>query len=175
MPRRLVFAHTVEGLFGRAYGEQLSPEQRERFQTLGLFGPTVDAEKFGEAFALLRDLVQPGVEVQVAETRMGRFFVAGYFETTMGALLKVLFRFLPLDKALMRVPQALMSGTHFIHAEVLKSAERDYVLAMNDYSTSPHFLCGIVAEMASRAGVADADIDIIEHVGRAVKIRVRWK
>jgi hypothetical protein len=40
--RRLVFRHTVEGLFVRAYGEKVTPALRERFKAVGLDLKEVD-------------------------------------------------------------------------------------------------------------------------------------
>lgn len=172
-PRRLVFKHTIEGLFVRAYGAQVTPPLKEQLRAMGLEGAAVDAEIFGKAFALLRDAVHPGVEPALAERQMGARFLAGYFETAMGGLVKMMLKLLSVEKALARVPQSLMSGANFIEARVEKEGERHYRLTMSDYSTSPDFLCGVVEEMVSRAGGKPA-VEIVERKGRALVMAVRW-
>lgn len=173
MARRLVFKHTVEGLFVRAYGAQVPAALQAKFRELGLFAPSVDAEVFGQCFQLLRDAVLPGVDPAAAERQMGARFLAGYFDTAMGGLVKVMLKMLSVEKALARVPQSLMSGANFIEARVDPVGEREVKLVMNDYSTSPDFLCGIVTEMVTRAG-GRPQVEIVERKGRATVMRVRW-
>jgi uncharacterized protein (TIGR02265 family) len=171
--RRLVFKHTIEGLFGRAYGSQLTPALEALLTPLGLGAAAVDAERFGEGFALLRDAVYPGVKPAIAERQMGARFLSGYFDTAMGGLVKAMLRLLSVEKALGRVPQSLMSGANFIEARVEKRGDRYFHLSMNDYSTSPDFLCGVVEEMVTLAG-GKPTVDIVERQGRATVLAVRW-
>jgi uncharacterized protein (TIGR02265 family) len=171
--RRLVFKHTVEGLFTRAYGDKVTPLLREQFRSMGLDAPAVDAEAFGRAFMLLRDAVHPGVEPSAAERQMGARFLAGYFDTTMGSLVRVMLKVLSVEKALSKVPQSLMSGANYIEAKVVKVSEREVNLVVSDYSTSPAFMCGVVTEMVTRAG-GSPQVDVTEQQGRALTIRVRW-
>jgi uncharacterized protein (TIGR02265 family) len=173
MSRRLVFKHTIEALFGRAYGAQLTPALKEQFRALGLDAAAVDAESFGKAFFLLRDAVYPGIEPSQAERQMGTRFLSGYFETAMGGLVKVMLKLLSVEKALGRVPQSLMSGANFIEASVEKKEDRHFQLTMSDYSTSPEFLCGVVAEMVSRAG-GTPEVKIVERKERSLVMDVRW-
>ncbi len=173
MARRLVFKHTIEGLFTRAYGAQLTPALKARLQELNIWGPAVDAEVFGQAFIALRDTVYPGVDPAHAERQMGARFLSGYFDTAMGGLVKMMLKLLSVEKALGRVPQSLMSGANFIEARVEKEDERRYRLSMSDYSTSPDFLCGIVSEMISRSG-AVPEVALTERKGRSLVMSVRW-
>lgn len=173
MSRRLVFKHTIEGLFTRAYGAQLTTALKDDFRRLGLEGAAVEAETFGKAFVLLRDAVHPGIEPTLAERQMGARFLSGYFETAIGGLVKVMLKLLPVEKALMRVPQSLMSGANFIEARVEKAGERHYRLTMSDFSTSPHFLCGVVSQMVTLSG-GTPDVKMIEQNGRALVMAVRW-
>lgn len=173
MTRRLVFKHTVEGLFVRAYGGQIPPGLEKQFRDMGLYAPAVDAEVFGRAFHLLRDEVHRGVDTAAAERQMGARFLAGYFETAMGGLVKMMMKLLSVDQALARVPKSLMSGANFIEAKVVKVAEREVNLVVSDSSTSPEFLCGVVGEMVTRAGGVP-QLEITERNGRASVMRVRW-
>ena len=173
MTRRLVFKHTIEGLFTRAYGGQIPPALEAQFRDMGLYSPAVDAEVFGRAFQLLRDEVHSGVDTFTAERQMGARFLAGYFETAMGGLVKVMIKLLSVDQALARVPKSLMSGANFIEAKVVKVGEREVNLVVSDYSTSPEFLCGVVSEMVTRAG-GTPRVEITERNGRASVMRVRW-
>jgi uncharacterized protein (TIGR02265 family) len=173
MPRRLVFRHTVEGLFQKAYGPQLSISLKKTLKELGLESPAVDAEAFGKAFGLLRDAAHPGIETSRAEREMGARFLKGYFETTMGNLTKMMLKLLSVESALSRVPQSLMSGANFVEAKVLRVAEKNYLLSMNDYCTSPDFLCGVVSEMIQLVG-GKPEVDVVQHEGRTVVLRVRW-
>ena len=173
MTRRLVFKHTIEGLFTRAYGGQIPPAVEGQFREMGLYAAAVDAEVFGRAFQLLRDEVHHGLDTATAEREMGARFLAGYFETAMGGLVKVMIKLLSVDQALARVPKSLMSGANFIEAKVVKVADREVNLVVSDYSTSPEFLSGVVSEMVRRAG-GTPQIEIIERNGRASVMRVRW-
>ena len=107
MTRRLVFKHTIEGLFTRAYGGQIPPPLEAQFRDMGLYAPAVDAEVFGRAFQLLRDEAHRGIDTAAAERQMGARFLACYFETAMGGLVKVLMKVLSVDQALARVPKSL--------------------------------------------------------------------
>ncbi len=173
MTRRLVFKHTVEGLFTRAYGGKISPALEAKFREMGLHAPAVDAEVFGLAFQLLRDEVHRGVDPATAEREMGTRFLAGYFETAMGGLVRVMMKLLTVDQALARVPKSLMSGANFIEAKVVKVAEREVNLVVSDFSTSPEFLSGVAGEVVRRAGGVP-QIEIIERSGRASVMCVRW-
>ena len=171
--RRLVFRHTVEGLFERAYGERIGPELAQQLSAFPLKSPTLDAALFGQAFAVLRDGLFPGVPAAEAEKQMGERFLEGYFETVLGGLVKTMLRLLPVEKAIARIPQSLMSGANFIRAHVEPAGPREKKVVMNDYSTSPDFLCGVVAALVRRTGVTP-DVEVIERNGRALTLRVRW-
>jgi uncharacterized protein (TIGR02265 family) len=171
--RRLVFKHTVEALFDRAFGRDVKPELREQFRALGLFSPAIDAELFGRCFATLRDHVRPGVPLAQAEREMGQRFLASYFETAMGAMVGVWLKVLSVEQALQRAPQSLMSGANFIHARVELVGPRLAQVQMTDFSTSPEFLCGVVSELLRRTG-ATADVSVTKVDGRALTLRVTW-
>jgi uncharacterized protein (TIGR02265 family) len=176
--KRLVFRHTTEGLFLRAFGEVLTPALRAELKGLGLSldppAAAVDATAFGAAFARLREAAFPGRPPAEAESLMGERFLDGYFDTVMGGLVKAMLKLLPVERALERVPQSLMSGANFIQARVLKVGPRSYEVWMSDYSTSPGFLIGVVRRMVTLSGGQQVEVAVAVERGRELVLRVGW-
>lgn len=177
--RRLVFRHTTEGLFIRAYGSELPAETRATLEALGLDlkRPTaaMDAEVFGKAFGVLREALFKGIPPATADALMGERFLDGYFSTVMGGLVKTVIKLLPVEKALERVPESLMSGANFIQARVSAVGPKQYEVWMSDYSTSPSFLLGVVRRMVELAGGKAVDARLTQERGREAVVRVRWQ
>ena len=176
--KRLVFRHTVEGLFGVAFGDAITPALKEKLREKGLdldrLAAAYPAEVYGAAFHLLREHVHPGVDEQTAGIAMGERFLEGYFSTVMGSLLKTILRVLPVQSVVERTPKSLETGTNFIKARVQPLGVRLYEVWMSDYSTSPAFLMGVVGRMVRIAGGKDVSVQLAKQEGSQLTFRLSW-
>lgn len=176
---RLVFAHTAEGLFVRAYGKHLGPELTERLRAMGLdvakLPASIDAKLFGDAFRLLRDTLHPGDASDGPDRAMGQRFLDSYFETVMGSLVRLALRMVPTDKALLRASTHLKSGTNYIDAAVEQRGPKLVQLTLSDYSTSPGFMAGIMHRMAEVTGGKQVRVTYGTDGAPKVRYLIEWQ
>lgn len=176
--RRLVFRHTVEGLFVRAYGEKVTPALRERFKAVGLdlnaLPATVDANVYLAAYELLREHLHPSVPPAEADVMMARGFIDGYFETVIGQLTKMMVRVMPVEAHIERSSRNFEAAVNFVTARVEKLGPRLFRMTVSDYSLSPQFTVGILGRMFEIAGVRQYDTKLEEQKGRAFSILLSW-
>lgn len=177
--RRLVFRHTVEGLFVRAYGARVTPELHERFRSLGLdldaIPTAVDAEVYRQAYELLRERLHPGVTPHEADVLMARGFIDGYFETIIGQLTKMMVRVLPVEKHIERSSRNFEAAVNFVTSRVEKLGPKLFRMTVSDYSLSPQFTVGILGRMFEIAGVSQSEVKLEKEEGRAFSVLLSWR
>lgn len=176
---RLVFRHTVEGLFKVAFKNDVTPELKRALATVGIdlenLPSTCTAEAYGAGFELLRKAVYPSLPEAEASELMGGRFLDGYFSTAMGGVVKTLLRFMPVEKVVERAPTALDSGANFIKSFVQRIASRDYLLTTSDYSTTPGFLTGVVRRTLELSGARNTKVKVETQRGRELVFHITWE
>ncbi len=176
---RRVFNHAVTGLFVKAFGAKVTPELRVRFKEKGLdlhhIPMALDANVFSACFDELRAALFPGRDPDSAGREMGRTFLDAYFDTTMGALQRTMLKLVPTDRVVERAPQVAASGTNFIRPTVERLDAKHYQVTLNDHSTDPSFLAGLIERgiVMSRSEAPEVRITRLE--GRQVRYDIRWR
>lgn len=175
--RQIVFAHTVEAFFVRTYGNRFKPELREQLTKLGLLESKlpVDVEVFREGMELVRRSLFPEMESEAAYRAMGEEYLARYFTTVMGGLAAMMVKLLPPEKAIARLSQSLQSASNLVKAEYTKNNERDYTVSVENYSSTPGFVAGLLVAFMRNAGGKNVKTDIVEHQGLSAKFHVYWE
>lgn len=178
-PSRLVFAHTIEGLFVRAYGKLLGPELTATLKERGLdvakIPQAVDAQVFGDAFKLVRDTLHRGDPSDAPDRAMGRRFLDAYFETVMGGLVRFALRMTSTDAVLLRASTHLKSGTNFIDAVAVQKGPKLVELTLSDYSTSPGFMAGIIQRLSELSGAKNVQVEYVADGAPKFRYLVRWE
>lgn len=175
--RQIVFAHTVEAFFVRTYGDRLKPELRAQLEKKGLLGSKlpVDVEVFREGMELVRAALFPEAPVEDAYRAMGEEYLARYFSTVMGGLAAMMVKLLPPEKAIARVSSSLQSASNLVKADYEKRGERDYLVTVENYSSTPGFVAGLLVAFMRNAGGKNVKADLVSHEGRTAKFHVSWE
>jgi uncharacterized protein (TIGR02265 family) len=179
MERRLVFRHTVEGLFLRAFGPAMTPAFRESLQRIGLdldaIPTAIDAHLYRTAYELLRAQIHPGLPPDEADVQMARRFIDGYFETVIGQLTRMMVKVLPVETHIERSSRNFEAAVNFVTSKVEKIGPRAYRMRVSDFSLSPHFTMGILGRMFEIGGVTQYDVRLERQEGRAFSILMSWR
>src|SRR4051812_20198430 len=118
--RHVVYEHSVEALFARALRPRMSEACVRELREAGLdlskpLRPQYPEEEYELHIRIARRHLFPSLQDPEAYRAMGRLFVSGYLETTIGAALRVLLRMLGPERNLARMPGYFEAGTSYVH------------------------------------------------------------
>lgn len=176
---RRVFNHAVTGLFVKAFGAKVTPPLKAKFKELGLdldrIPMALEASVFSACFDELRAALFPGRSADEAGREMGRAFLDAYFDTTMGALQRTMLKLVPTDRVVERAPEVAASGTNFIKPTVERVEAKHYRVKLNDHSTDPSFLAGLIERGIVLSRSKSPEVHITRLEGRQVLYEIRWQ
>lgn len=147
LTKKVVFAQTLESLFGRALGRKLSPETKARLRVLGidLDRPWEATYPFGawmEAVAITAGAIHPDKSSVEGRYLLGRAVILGYAETVTG---RALMRFLKLmgpTQTLRNATNSFKTGNNFTETRLTELGPGLADLWMNDVGGYPEFTAG---------------------------------
>lgn len=176
---RVVYEHSVEALFLRALRARMSDSCLRELKAAGLdlgqpLRPQYSEEEYVHHIQIARRFLYPHLEDGEAYRRMGRLFVEGYLQTTIGAALKVLLRLLGPERNLQRMPGYFEAGTSYIQAKAERLGEGDWAITVSHVAGNPTFTQGSLEETMRLSGVRDAVVDYSVGQGGEVRYRIRW-
>ncbi|MDQ3266416.1 MAG: DUF2378 family protein [Myxococcota bacterium] len=178
---KVVFDHTVEGLFFKALGNRLTPRIKERLREVGI---DLDAKRLQAAYpfeswmAALRiatDEVFPGMEHGEAMFKMGELMIAGYQQTVMGKALLGMMRVLGPKRILQRAQQSFRSANNYTETRLTEVDETTMDVWVNHIGTYPTFTSGLLYAGVCAAGAKNAEVKVLDFDGReGATFRVSW-
>lgn len=179
--QKVVFAHTVEGLFVQALSDRLTPTAKERLKAAGLdlaraFAPAYPEEQFHRWVRIAAEEVFPGVSSDDALERVGESLVTGYEKTMMGKAVMATVRMLGPKRMLERTTHNFRSATNYLETKLkaVEGSSNTYELVINETSGVPHYFGGIMLQALRVAGAKDSRVDIVGRDGGACTYRIQW-
>ncbi len=179
LTKKVVFAQTLESLFGRALGRRLPAETKARLRVLGidLDKPWEATYPFGawmEAVDVTARALHPDKGPVEARYLLGRAVTLGYAETMTG---RALMRFLKLmgpTLTLRNATNSFKTGNNFTETRLTELGPGRADLWMNDVGGYPEFTAGIIAAGVEVAGAKDVRVAFDHHVPAAT-YHVSWR
>jgi uncharacterized protein (TIGR02265 family) len=179
MSERLVFAHTVEGLFKRGVSGRLSSELKERLRQAGLdlerpLMPAYPLETWFQCVSLTARALYPEDSEELALRKLGERMVDGYLETTMGSAMFGLLRLLGPQRTLGRMQKNLRSANNYTEARLTEVDPRALDLWMNEPGPLRYFMQGVLLAGLRGAGTPDVRVELGHFDDTGVTYRVSW-
>lgn len=178
MSEKVVFNHTIDGLFREALGERVTPELKVRLKAAGLnldakLLPAYPFDTWMKVLELTCQVLFPALPMDQAMFRVGESLLDGYQKTFLGRAVLGMVRVLGPRRTLVRATQNFRSGNNYTEAKVTEVDVNVHDLWMNEVGPWPTFTAGIIHAAMKATGVAPR-IDILQHDGHACTFRVSW-
>ncbi len=179
MSERLVFSHTVEGLFRRGLAGRLSPELNEQLRKAGLdldrpLLPAYPLETWLRCVSLAAQVLYPNEPRELALRHVGERMVDGYLETTMGSAMFGLLRLLGPHRTLGRMQKNFRSANNYTEVRLTELGPREADLWMNEPGMLRYFMEGILLAGLRGAGTPDVRVELRHFDDTSVTYRLSW-
>lgn len=181
MPERLVYEHTVEGLFVRGLAGRIPPAVKERLRQAGLdldarLLPTYPFETWVRCVAIAAEALHPGQPEAVSWRALGERMVDGYRETFTGRLMFRVLQLLGPQRLVARAEQNFRSGNNYTEVRHSDLATNVVELWVNEPGPTRYVVQGAMLGTlrAARPGDAGVRVDVVDFTAESVTFRVSW-
>jgi uncharacterized protein (TIGR02265 family) len=179
MSERLVFAHTVEGLFRRGLSGRISPELKEQLRQAGVdldrpLMPAYPLETWLRCVSLTAQALYPGESRELALRHVGERMVDGYLETTMGSAVFGLLRLLGPHRTLGRMQKNFRSANNYTEVRLTEVGPSEADLWMNEPGPLRYFMGGVLLAGLRGAGTTDVRVELRHFDDASVTYRLSW-
>lgn len=176
---RLVFAHTFEGLYEKALKERFTVDLRAQLKALGVdfdrkLDPAYPAEVWAKALELTARAVYPSLSLEDACDRLGWEMLHGFFDTTVGVLMRGIVKVFGPARTLERAGRTLRTGNNYTEVETKHLGGNKYELVFNEPAVTRDAMRGCVRAGVELAGAKDVRITTTPLDERSVRFTVEW-
>jgi uncharacterized protein (TIGR02265 family) len=179
LSERLVFSHTVEGLYQRALGGRIDSACLGRLRDIGLdlgrpLLPAYPFDVWMKSIAIVAENVFPGVQPVEARRRLGEELIRGYRETYLGRATLAVAKVFGPKRTLRRSAHNFRSGNNYTEVKIEETGPTSMEMWMNLVGPYPEFTQGIISAGMEVAGAHDVKVEISHHDGEAATYRIAW-
>lgn len=179
---RLVFSNSIEGLFVRGVGEQLTPDIKSALRDLGIdvdrrLLPAYPSQVYQRGIDVLVTKLHPTLDRSKAQFKLGESAVFGVTATIIGRSGIALAKLIGTKRALMRFPISSMSSTNFAKMEAREVGPRSIEIVTCPIDGHVEFLKGCISAVVQLTGGKEPVFDVTEHDVKAerARLQVSWK
>ncbi|MCP3142752.1 DUF2378 family protein [Pyxidicoccus xibeiensis] len=177
--QKVVFAHTVEGLFVQALSDKLTGSAKERLKAAGLdlgraFAPAYPEAQFHSWVRIAAEEVFPSLSADEALQKVGESLVTGYEKTLMGKAVMATVRLLGPKRMLERTTHNFRSATNYLETKLNHLEGNTFEMSINETSGVPRYFGGIMLQALRVAGAKDGRVAIVRQDGSACTYRIQW-
>ena len=179
MPEKLVFEHTLEGLFVRALAGRMTPALRERLRTVGVdldrkLQPAYSFETWCSAVHVSARLLHADLPTDVALARLGESMVEGYRTTVLGRALFSVLQLMGPRRGVARAQQVFRSGNNYTQTRMTDLSPSSLELWMNEAGFIRAFTQGALLAGLRATGAAEPRVEVYAFTEADVTYRVSW-
>lgn len=186
----LVFDTAIEG-FVRAYRSRLTPELKAEMTSLGIdpdqLAHAYHLEVFERVFKRVGEVLYPELDDTERWRRIGRQFVQGYVETSIGRTLLMFAKALGPRITLEKMARAFRTGSNHVAAEARRLGPAE--LELHTWMVQPFveswrgrstlhlvYRQGILEGTLVALGVSDGTVELVEKDlwNQSARYRIRW-
>jgi uncharacterized protein (TIGR02265 family) len=175
---KLVYAHTVEGLFWRALDKQVTPPLKAELFELGLdleaAPKDVSQEQWAKILAAAVKHLYPRLSTDDGFYRLGETLMQGYESTIMGKALFAMMRLLGPHRVIKRLTSQLRSGNTYSEGTAKETGPNRYEVWTNECNGNPGYLRAVLYGGLYRAGAKNLQVKILSFDGHAATFDVSW-
>ncbi len=180
MTDKLIFDHTIEGLFLKGLTGQVTPRLKEKLRQAGLdldrpLLPAYPFEVWRKCIGLTADELFPGLPEQEAWRRLGERLVEGYRETVMGSAMFTLLKVLGPRRTLQRAQKNFRSGNNYTEVRFTDVSPTVVDVWMNETEPTSHFTRGAMQAGMRTSGAPGLQVNILQSDSQGTTYRVSWR
>lgn len=178
--KRLVFSHTVEGLFFKALKDRVTDRMRERLRSEAKLDlsqklePALSITSWCKCLEICATELYPDWPVEDGIEEIGLLLTRGYFETLIGAALKGVLKVLGPARALKRMDRSLRSGNNYAEIQVTELSPTRFRFWCNEVGSSRYVMLGLICGGAEVSGAKNFAGEITAYDDQGVTIEVWW-
>lgn len=176
----LVFNHTVQGLYSRAFPQGVPALLKEQLRGVGVdldktLLPAYPMETWSRCITLSAPVVFPNELPSVAWHKLGERMIDGYQETMIGRAMFASLRLLGPRRMLLRAKRSFRSGNNYTEVQFTDVSETEMDLWFNEtHEVLRHFTAGLVMAGMRMGGAELPRVAILHTDARGVTFRASW-
>ncbi|NMO22096.1 DUF2378 family protein [Pyxidicoccus fallax] len=179
MPEKLVFEHTLEGLFVRGLMGRVTPVLRARLRKVGVdldrkLQPAYSFETWCSAVQVAAREVHPDVPDEVGYGLLGERMVDGYRETVLGRAAFGVIQLLGPRRGVSRARQMFRSGNNYTETRLEDVSPTEVDLWMNEAGPIRYFTRGALLAGLRATGARQPVVEVREFDDECVTYRLIW-
>lgn len=180
MSERLVYEHTMEGLFIRGLAWRVSPALKERLRAVGLnldrrLLPAYSFETWCSCVRLAAQFLLADLPEEEAYQHLGERMVDGFRETLMGRAQFSVLQLLGPQRVLHRAQQSFRSGNNYTEVRVTPLGTGEQEVWMNEPGFTRYVVQGALVAGLRASGAAEPEVRMEGFTEEDVTFRVSWK
>lgn len=180
MEQRLMFTHTVEALFRRAFPGGVPARCRERLRQVGLdldrpLLPAYPVQVWTAALEVTVAELFPALTREEAYRELGRLMVTGYAQTAIGRAMFSLSALLGPRQTLRRINRQLRSANNFNETHLTELGPGHCLLYIKQAVTVPTYYQGVLEAGLGVIGTRDVQVVPGAWDGEGIAYTVRWR
>ncbi len=165
MAEKLVFESSIEGLFVRGFGSEVTAPLKAELKTLGLdldrkLPPAVTRQVWYATIEALVRHLYPGRTRDEAHRDIGQKMMAGIEHTFFGRTMAPAVKMLGPRRILMRVPANMKSANNFSIGVMTQLTPTSMQLVVDDVGDAPHIFRGSLERMVAWAGGKNVEVAV---------------
>ncbi|EPX64253.1 hypothetical protein D187_005387 [Cystobacter fuscus DSM 2262] len=176
----LVFNHTVQGLFSRAFPQGVPALLKEKLRAAGVdldrpLLPAYPIKTWSQCIALSAPVAFPNELPSMAWHKLGERMIDGYQETMIGRAMFASLRLLGPRRMLQRAKRSFRSGNNYTEVQFTDVSETEMDLWFNETDeVLRHFTAGLVMAGMRMGGAELPQVGILHTDSRGVTFRATW-
>ncbi len=179
MSERLIFSHTVEGLYTRGLQGRVTPALKEQLRKEGLdldkpLLPAYPLETWARCVRLTATALHPGEPEELALRKVGERTIEGYLETPMGRAMFGVLKLLGPQRTLGRMQKNFRSANNYTEVRLTEVGPTEADLWLNEPGLMRYFMQGVLLAGIRGAGAPDVEVALRQFDDAAVTYRVSW-
>ena len=178
--RRLVFEHTVEGLFRFSLRSRLSSQAWNGLRAVGIdlskpLLPAYSDETWKRALELTVADLYPMLPREEGWRRLGREVVNGMVHTVLGRAMVGVARLLGPLRSLRRLNNTLRSADNYVESRLTELSPTSCEVWINEVMGQPSYYQGILEACIALAGGQRARVRVVAREGTGARLHVEWE
>lgn len=178
-PERLVFSHTVEGLFLRALKPRLTQRLRDRLAReagvdLNKLKPGYSLREWDAAVNVAAEELHPGAPNEEAFELLGAALTQGYFDTVIGSAMAAMLRLIGPARAVRRIERSLRSGNNYSETSLVERGPTRFELHTNETGRLRENLRGVLRRGMEVAGAKNVRCTVLRFDDAGCVYGIEW-
>lgn len=178
--QRLVFSHTVEGLFAQAMKGRVTDRLKARLKSEAQLDldkkiePAIPLTRWNRCVELCAEELFGELPLEAALQKIGYLHTRGYFETFIGRALSGVLKVIGPARALARMDRSFRSGNNYSEAKVTELAPRHFRFWCNDLGLARFVVLGVLSAGAEVAGAKNLKSEVTHFDDQGCTIELKW-